>query len=376
MSEHRRRVVILDQVSGYAQIDILEALKTEYDECILIAGEIKERNKTLPKEVYWDKIIGYSRNTFYQRIYTWMIGTFQMFWKVLFKYRDARIIAISNPPFAIFIPWLLRCNYDVVIYDIYPDALVHMKYLKPTSWMVRLWEKLNKRVFSGASRVMTLSDGMKRILSNYAQPDKIEVIPNWSFNSSLPQILKQNNTILKKIGVTNKFIISYSGNFGMTHPLEVLVELASKLDPKIFQVIVSGDGARKPIIEKAIENFKPKNFSLLPWQPADQLHHVLSMGDLGVVVLDDTAANISIPSKTYDLLSAGTPILGICSEVSSLSILLKYFDCGVSMSKDDLSNILNFLKKVEQDPKLLKNLAKNALQASKDFTSKNAMQYV
>jgi hypothetical protein len=97
---------------------------------------------------------------------------------------------------------------------------------------------------------------------------------------------------------------------------------------------------------------------------------------LGVVVLDDTAANISIPSKTYDLLSAGTPILGICSEVSSLSILLKYFDCGVSMSKDDLSNILNFLKKVEQDPKLLKNLAKNALQASKDFTSKNAMQYV
>ena len=263
-----------------------------------------------------------------------------------------------------------------MIYDIYPDALVHMKYLKPTSWIVRSWEKLNKRVFRGASRVMTLSDGMKRILSNYAQPNKIEVIPNWSFNSSLPQILKQNNAILKKIGVTNKFIISYSGNFGMTHPLEVLVELASKLNPNIFHVIVAGDGARKPIIEKAIEKIRPKNFSLLPWQPADQLHHVLAMGDLGVVVLDDTAANISIPSKTYDLLSAGTPILGICSEASSLSILLKDFDCGISMSKEDLSAILNFLKKVEEDSKLLKNLAENALHASKYFTSKNAMQYV
>lgn len=372
----KKSVVILDQVSGYAQIDIIEALFSHYDECVLVAGEIKERNKSFPSQAIWEKIIPYNRNTSYQRVKTWLIGSLQMLFKVLFKYRKSRIIAISNPPFAIFIPWLLGRRFDVVIYDIYPDALVNMNYLKASNPIVKLWERLNKRVFHSASRVITLSDGMKDILSAYIALDKIEVISNWSFNSDLPVVAKEDNLILTRQGVTDKFIISYSGNFGVTHPLEVMVELAAALDPKDFHVIVAGDGARKPIIQEAIKKLQPENFSLLPWQPADELPHVLSMGDFGVVVLDDTAANISIPSKTYDLLSAGTPILGICSPTSSFSKILSEFNCGLTVDRKNISEIACKINELRSSGSKMRELADNALRASKKYTAANARRYV
>jgi hypothetical protein len=377
MTKQLKTVVILDQVSGYAQIDIIEALCTKYAKCVLIAGEVKERDKPFPKDkAQWEKIIRYNRNTSYQRILTWLIGSFQMFAKVLVKYRNARIIAVSNPPFSVFIPWLLKCKYDIVIYDIYPDALVNMGYLSSSNWLVKTWVSLNKKIFSSAQRVITLSDGMKAILSNYAAPDKIEVIPIWSFNNNLPPVEKADNIILKKLGVADKFIISYSGNFGVTHPLESLVELAAKLDPEKFHVIIAGDGARKPIIQKAIEKWQPKNLSMLPWQPAEQLHHVLSMGDIGVVVLDDTASNTSVPSKTYDLLSAGTSILGICSKESSLSKILADHRCGVTLRKDNIAGIVELMNEFNSDTSKLKELSNNAKLASKDYTSKNAYLYI
>ena len=205
----KKSVVILDQVAGYAQIDIIEALFAQYDECVLIAGEIKERNKPFPSQAIWEKVIPYNRNTTYQRMKTWLIGSLQMFFKVLFKYRKSRVIAISNPPFAIFIPWLLGCRFDVVIYDIYPDALVHMDYFKASNPIVRVWYWLNKRVFHSAQRVITLSDGMKDILSAHIDSDKIEVVSNWSFNSELPVVAKEDNLILRRQGVADKFIISY-----------------------------------------------------------------------------------------------------------------------------------------------------------------------
>lgn len=375
MAKSLKSIVILDQVSGYAQIDIIHALSLEYDKCVLIAGEIKERNKAFPAEARWEKIIEYQRNSFFQRILTWGVASLQMFFKVLFRYRKSKIIAFSNPPFSVFIPWLLKCEYDVVIYDIYPDVLVHMGYVNEDNWLVKIWAKLNKRAFDSAARVITLSDGMKEVLSSYTSPEKIEVIPNWSFNSNLPTVEKTDNIILKKLEVSDKFIISYSGNFGVTHPLEALVELAAQLAPEKFHVILAGDGARKPIIERALEKWQPVNFSLLPWQPADQLHHVLSMGNLGVVTLDDTAANISVPSKTYDLLSAGTPILGLCSPSSALSLLINKHECGQSFSFKEIDALIDFINKCATDDEFLMNLSQNALIASKEYTSDNAMLY-
>ena len=124
-----KTVVILDQASGYLQIDMLDALSTKYDKCVIIAGTIVERETKLSEKYKWHKITKYNKSTAFKRIYTWLAATIQMFFIVLWKYRNARIIAITNPPSAPLVPYLLRANYDILVYDLYPDALVNFNYI-------------------------------------------------------------------------------------------------------------------------------------------------------------------------------------------------------------------------------------------------------
>ena len=49
MAENKT-VVILDQASGYLQIDMLDALSKKYEKCVIIAGSIVERETKLSED--------------------------------------------------------------------------------------------------------------------------------------------------------------------------------------------------------------------------------------------------------------------------------------------------------------------------------------
>ena len=76
------------------------------------------------------------------------------------------------------------------------------------------------------------------------------------------------------------------------------------------------------VLKKLIEESKLNNIRLLDWQPVESIPYTMSLADVGVVTLDANAANLSVPSKTYDLMSVGVPILAIASPDSELSSLL------------------------------------------------------
>ena len=53
------------------------------------------------------------------------------------------------------------------------------------------------------------------------------------------------------------------------------------------------------------------DLELLPFQPYEVLPQVLGSGDVLVVLLEQTAGEFSVPSKTLSYLCAGRPILGL-----------------------------------------------------------------
>ncbi|MFK1667257.1 hypothetical protein ACIXAX_03375 [Bacteroides fragilis] len=54
---------------------------------------------------------------------TWLLASMQVFFKLLFKYRDCEVVYYTNPPMACFSALLLNNKFRIVEYDIYPDAL-------------------------------------------------------------------------------------------------------------------------------------------------------------------------------------------------------------------------------------------------------------
>lgn len=376
-NQKNETVVILDQASGYLQIDMLEAYASKYSNRAIIAGTIVERGTPLGDDVKWHRIPKYRRENSRSRITSWLAATAKMFYLVATKYRKAHIVAITNPPFSVFVPWLLGCSYDILIYDIYPDALVHYNYVSEKSWVYRLWSRLNRSAFSKARKIYTLTTGMKRLAANYtSSSENIDIVPLWSDSSDFVKVSREENEILEKTASRDKFVLVYSGNLGLTHPLERVVEIAEMLDPDKFSVLIIGGGAKKKTLEKLVAEKQLSHVQLLPWQPIELLAHSLQAADLSVVTLDEEASDLSIPSKTFNILSVGNPILGVCAEDSGLAELIREYNCGVITSGQDLNEVVAFINKMQKNPGLLEKLKANSLKASENFTKENAKAFV
>ena len=373
MAKNSRTLVLLDQASGYLQIDMLEAYAAKYDKLVIIAGSIVERGNPLSKDVKWHRIVQYNRANAFKRMSTWLLASLTMFWLVLVKYRKAHVVAITNPPFTPFIPWLTGNSFDILIYDMYPDALVHYGYAKPNGFIYKLWARLNRRAFNRARKVFTLTNGMKRLAMNYVASDKqVEVVPLWSDAADFTFVKKENNAILNETKSQGKFVLVYSGNLGLTHPVEKLVELGAYLDPDIFSILIIGGGAKQKLLVSLIKNKEYQHVHLLPWQPIERLSHNLYAGDINVVTLDSQASDLSIPSKTFNILSVGNPVLGICSKQSGLAELIEQNECGIISTGNDLKELSAEIIRLSEDSKELNRLKENSLKASKKYTRENA----
>ena len=123
-----------------------------------------------------------------------------------------------------------------------------------------------------------------------------------------------------------------------------------------------------------IEEQKLTNIQLLPWQPIELLPHNMQVGNLNVVTLDEGAADLSIPSKTFNLLSVGKPILAICSKRSALANLLERSNCGRAFEANEVNEIKSFIYQLQNEPETYKAYSENAKKASNNLTKENAMQ--
>jgi len=370
-------VVVLNQAAGYLHVDMLEAYASKFSKRVIIAGTILERNNRISPDIRWHKVIKYNRSSSLKRIYTWIIATLQMLFLVELRYRKAHIVAITNPPFSVFIPWLLRVkSYDLVIYDAYPDTLVNFGYIKNGSALYNLWSFLNKKTFQSANRVFTLTDGMKGLIERCYNARNVEVVPIWSDASDFKLVLKDKNEILAKTNSRGKFCLVYSGNLGLTHPIEKLFDLAALLDPEKFSVIIIGGGAKESVLLEMQAQRQYTHVHLLPWQPFELLSHSLQAADLSVVTLDKEASNLSIPSKTFNILSVGNPILGICELNSGLAEVISENNCGIVTDGQNLEVLAEQIKKLETNKALQDRLKANSLKASKKFSKQNALNYL
>lgn len=373
-----KKVVLVNQSSGYLMIDIVNAFVNsgKYEEVVLIAGSIKVTERTLSKVVKVDKIVAYNRSDVLKRLLTWLIGSLQIFNKLLFKYRKYEVVYVTNPPMAYLSSLVLNNPFSIIVYDSYPDALVEAG-IKRDGWIFRKWSIWNTKLFSMARKVITLSEGMALGLSKYIDYKKITVVANWSSTDKLQPISKENNCFVQKYGLEHKFTILYSGNMGYTHSVEVIIELAKKLkDNSHIHFMFIGNGKKKEELLEDANKACLRNCTFLDWQPVDILPFSLASADLAVITLNTETATVSVPSKTYNLLAVGAPLMCIAPHNSEISHLVNKYQNGKCFDSSEINQMVDFITQLSSDKEYKNLLSRNSLNASKDFSYKNALLYV
>lgn len=369
-----KRLVVFNQHTSFITIDIVNAFveRKEYDEIVLMAGVINEREIKLHSSVKIIKTSPYRKENLRARLMSWMSAFLKFLWIVTFRYRSCDVFMVSNPPLISFFPYFSRKKYSVLIFDVYPDALYAGGFVSERSLLYKVWVRANRLFYRRAMRIYTISEGMRNRISRYVDSARIEVVSLWSsFN---PEIIERDkNIFIKEHGLTGRFVIMYSGNMGKGCGLEAIVESAKRLSGyKEIIFLFVGDGWSEVMLRQLVDKYGLKNCLFLPYQKASILRYSLSAADIAVISLPGATGSISIPNKLYTLMALGRPLLCLTPENTDLYDIVVKNNVGKCFESQDIDGMTEYILKMKNDIKYRQAINRNAIKASLLFTNANA----
>jgi hypothetical protein len=341
-----------------------------YQKVYLFTGNFREGSRPLSKDVKIIKTVEYKRDTLIKRVYSWILCSFHLFFILLFKYRRAEILYYSNPPIACWCSLILPNKFSVVVFDTYPDFLGVMG-ISENSLIYRVWGFINKKVYRKATGLITLTESMKLQLEKYIDSSKIKVVSVWPSTNDFTPINRDENPFILKNNYQEKKLIVYSGNIGLGQNLDVLINIADSLrNFENIKIVIIGEGARKEGLIKSVNLLKLKNVDFFTWQKAAEMKYSLGAADISVVSLSKDASHVSIPSKTFNLLVVGAPILCFAPKNSELGILISKNDVGEVFEPGSWEEASSFIPLLLNDSKKLEKFRFNIHRLATEFSFK------
>ena len=157
------------------------------------------------------------------------------------------------------------------------------------------------------------------------------VISNWADGDSLTPVAPHDNWFRKEHGLEGRLVVMYSGNLGVVHETDALIEVVRRLQamPEVCVHIV-GEGQGKDRLEEWVRREGLKGVKFLGYQAQEALQYSLSAGDIHLVTLRPEMEGLSVPSKVYGIMAVGRPVVFIGPEGSEVAALVRQTDVRIN----------------------------------------------
>jgi colanic acid biosynthesis glycosyl transferase WcaI len=267
--------------------------------------------------------------------------------RLLFSPRVDVIITLTSPPLLSLVAALampLKARHLVFwSMDLNPDEAIAAGWLRRDSLVARFLSRLLLHSLRKADRIIALDRFMKgRIQAKGIDEPKITVIPPWSHDEYIHFDSAGRNEFRTRYGLSNKFVVMYSGNHSPCHPLDTLLQAAERLaDRRDIVFCLVGGGSEFRNIRRSLSVRGVPNVVCIPYQPIEKLSASLSAADLHVVVMGDPFVGIIHPCKIYNILAVGKPFLYIGPPESHVTdILAKAPGMGYTHQHGDVDEVV------------------------------------
>lgn len=371
-----RKIVVVNQASNYLTVGFCNAFAQKFENVALITGSIHIQGEELNLDVEVTYINKWAERPARKKFLSYIKACFKIYWLLTTKYKKHEVFFVSIPPMGYLLNLLVSNKFSMVVWDVYPDVF-KITGMKETHPVYRMWAFLNRKSFKKAFRLFTIGDKMAELLETYVTKSKIIIQPIWSIFQENEKITKNENPFVKEHNLIDKFIIQYSGNIGLTHKVEVVIELAELLKNNkdiIFQII--GRGPRVLALQKMVEDKSLPNCTFLPFQTDEMFPFSLSAADLGIVILDELTSKGSVPSKSYNLMSFGIPSVYIAGEDSELNAYAHKYKAAECFSENELNLARDFILELSQNKQKWNAMSANAIATAQVFKRDNADKFV
>jgi glycosyltransferase involved in cell wall biosynthesis len=198
-------------------------------------------------------------------------------------------------------------------------------------WLQRALSVLRDRSLRRAAVNIVLSNGMRdRLRARGIQDGRLRVVPNWSDTDSIQPLQPADSESRRRLGITDRFVVGYSGNFGRAHEFHTLLGAARQLrtDPR-FVFLMTGGGAKAGELQQTVARERLSNFIFQDFQPVEMLSDSLAAADIHLVSLLPAMEGLIVPSKLYGIFAAGRPAVFIGDPGGDIPAMLRANSCGI-----------------------------------------------
>lgn len=257
-----------------------------------------------------------------------------------------KVLIVTNPaPLILAMSFMKKCkgfDYTILVHDVFPENTIPAKIYDSTE--NRTYKFLKRKfdsAYSRADKLITLGVDMREVIKRkIGNESKVVIIENWA---DCDRIKAENRH-------SDKLTLLYAGNLGRVQGLERLIEVISHVQNPNTKFIFRGKGALRNKIANLIDNNASNtNISLGGSYSRGEENDVLNNCDIAFVSLAPGMYGLGVPSKSYNIMAAGKPILFVGDLESEISLMVHKYNIGWCFASEDSEGLIEFLENLSED---------------------------
>lgn len=265
------------------------------------------------------------------------------------------VIIVSSPhPYHYFCAKKIAKKYNAKLIfevrDILTLGLREILGLSPHNPLVKLTAKVEETAFKQAHQVVSLLPNALDYMQQHGlTAERYAYIPN---GITISQQNKTPDTFakLQQLKAEGKFLLAYTGAFGIPNALDKLIEamaVLAKRDKQHIHAVLLGKGVMQHRLKQQTKDLT--NVSFFEPIAKDKVADFLSHVDVAYVGLRELAMfkhGVS-PNKLFEYMLAAKPII---QAIQTTADLVQIANCGISVSLTDSEKLADAIEAMANMP--------------------------
>lgn len=300
-----------------------------------------------------------------------------------FMLPETDYLMVVSPPLLLGLSglWLNFLKGSRLIFnvsDLHPESAVRLGVMQKNSMAFRLSELLEKTCYQKAWLVTgATTEIVKDIQTRFPMVSTFHLSNGVNTNEFQPQAAINSEcklvSDLEQFKNRNReFIVCYSGLHGIAQDLSQIIEAAQILKKEKYRFVFVGEGVGKQHLQAKVKSLNLSNVSFYPAQCKTNLPGILCAADVVVIPLK-THLPGAVPSKTYEAMACGKPIVMLaCGEAADL---VEKHRLGFAVRPNDTAGLVTALRELKANPILCTQFGQNGRRVSEEIYDHQKIYY-
>ena len=344
--------------------EIANAMTANYNVKVICGPEVYDAKKKrdvaskqqLDPSIELVRVKGVSENkkSTLSRVIKFLFISRRLFQVAKKSVKDGDVVFMVSNPFPLILSMAkLKKSRDfrlvMLVHDVFPEGMLLRFHI--TGFLAKMLMNKFNHAYAKADTLISLGRDMCDLLDRKTEgKTKIVQIENWADIENIHPLGRQPD---------DKIVLQYAGNIGGAQGLKEIIEIIKEAENPQLRFDIWGTGTMEDSLKRYVnENGLQEAISFKGPFFRSQQEQVLNACDLALVSLNKNMYGRGVPSKTYNILGAGKPVLYIGPSNTEIGLMVKEEGVGFAFTNEERDKIVVFFRSLK--PEMLSGMGVKA----------------